>query len=232
VSRAHGISPGLRLCLSLFAAPGCISYGSHLSATPTPPGQTEYSVNADALLLDRGFGPQVLPNPEVAIRRGFTRGLDLGLRLNALGAEASSRLALLTLESYRLTAVPLLGGGFVPATNPDTELVTTTAGLVALSGLSVASRTEVVLGLRGQTRLGLNAVAVGEDFSEATWSFVPGGSLGVRFPVSARLFLFPEVVVVVPYDLEGGGFEVPIVQGGIAFQWDSHGASKSVQPPP
>ena len=61
---------------------------------------------------------------------------------------------------------------------------------------------------------------------------MPGGSLGVRFPVSARLFLFPEIVVVVPYDLEGGGLEVPLVQGGIALQWDSQRASKSVQPPP
>jgi hypothetical protein len=216
----------------LFAAPGCVSYGSHLSATPTPPGETEYSVNVDALLLDRGFGPQVLPNPEASIRRGLGRELDLGLRVNALGAEVSSRIGLLELDRYRLTSVPLLGGGFVPATNQDTGLATTTTGVVLLNGLGVASRTEVVLGLRGQARLDLNAVAVQEDFSAATWRFVPGVSLGVRFPVSRRLFLFPEVVVLVPYDLERGNFEVPILQGGVGVQWGSEGKSSRTQPPP
>ena len=215
------------ICLTSLAATACISHGSHLSATPTRKGQTEYSVNLDALLLDRGFGPQVLPNPEASIRWGLARELDFGLRVNALGGEASSRLGLVELDGYRLTAVPLLGGGFVPATNPDTALVTTTAGLVALNGIRIAPRTELVLGLRGQPRLGLNAVAVREDFGAATWSFVSGGSLGVRFPLNDRLFLFPEAVVVVPYDLEIGVWRAPILQAGIGVQWGSGGAAQS-----
>ena len=218
-------------CLVLVAATACVSHGSHLSATPTPPGQTEFSVNVDALYLDRGFGPQVLPNPEAAIRWGLAPKLDFGFRLNALGAEASSRLGLVELESYRLTAVPLLGGGFVPATNQDTELVTTTAGLVMLNGIRLASRTELVVGVRAQPRLGLNAVAVREDFAAATWSFVPGASLGVRFPLSDKLFLFPEAVVVVPYDLELATFRTPILQAGVGVQWGS-GADGAAQSPP
>jgi hypothetical protein len=210
----------LRLSLALVAAPGCVSYGSHLSATPTAPGRTEYSVNADGMVLDRGFGPQVLPNPEASIRWGLARELDFGVRVNALGAEASSRIGLLHVEKYRLTTVPLIGGGFVPATNQDTELVTTTAGMVLLSGFALGSRTQLVVGLRGQARLGLNAVAVQEDFGAALWSFVPGGSLGVRFPLSERFHLFPEVVVVVPYDLESGIWKTPILQGGVGVQWD------------
>jgi hypothetical protein len=185
----------------------------------------------DGLLLDRGFGPQVLPNPEAAIRWGLAPELDLGFRLNALGAEASSRLGLVELAGYRLTAVPLLGGGFVPATNQDTELVTTTAGLIVLNGIRLASRTELVVGVRAQPRLGLNAVAVREDFAAATWSFVPGGSLGVRFPLSNSLFLFPEAVVVVPHDLEAGVWETPIVQAGIGVQWSS-GSKEPPQPSP
>jgi hypothetical protein len=222
-----------RTCAFLvaFAASACISHGSHLSATPTAPGQTEYSFNVDALLLDRGFGPQILPNPEASIRWRLARELDFGLRVNALGGEASSRLGVVAVDGYRLTAVPLLGGGFVPATNQDTELVTTTLGLVALNGVKLASRTELVIGLRAQPRLGLNAVAVREDFAEATWSFVSGGSLGVRFPLNARLFLFPEAVVVVPYDLEGAAFRSPILQAGIGLQWGAGAAGAQSSPP-
>jgi hypothetical protein len=193
----------------------------------------EYSVNADAMVLDRGFGPQFLPNPEVAVRRGLAREFDLGLRVNALGAEASSRIGLLELDRYRLTSVPLLGGGFVPATNQDTGLVTTTGGVVLLNGIAIAPRSELVLGLRGQARLDLNAVAVQEDFSAAIWRFVPGGSLGVRFPVSRRLFLFPEIVVVLPYELEGGTWQTPIVQGGVGVQWGGElGSARAQSPPP
>jgi len=213
----------------LIGPPGCVSYGSHLSAAPTPPGQTEYSLNVDGMVLDRGFGPQVLPNPEASIRWGVTHVLDFGLRVNALGAEASSRFGVLQLGHYRFTAVPLLGGGFVPATNQDTGLVTTTAGMVLLNGWTLGSSTELVVGLRGQVRLELNAVAVQEDFSAATWSFVPGGSVGVRFPTGGRLFLFPEVVVLVPHGLEGEGFQAPILQGGVGIQW---GSSPAHPPPP
>ena len=222
----------LSACLTLVLTSGCVSYGSHLSATPTAPGQTEYSVAADGLVLDRGFGPQVLPNPEASIRWGIARELDFGLRVNALGGEASSRIGLIHAERYRLTTVPLLGGGLVTATNQDTDLVTTTAGVVLLNGLSLGSRTELVVGLRGQTRLGLNAVAVREDFAEATWSFVPGGSFGMRFPVSERFHLFPEVVVVVPYDLEEGDFDSPILQGGVAVEWGSRAPAKQAHSPP
>jgi hypothetical protein len=232
VSPSRRNAVALHVGLALSAAPGCVSYGSHLSATPTAEGELEYSVNADAVVLDRGAGPQILPNPELSIRRGFGQEFDLGLRLNALGAEATSRIGLLDLARYRLTSVPLLGGGFVPATNKDTGLATTTAGVILLNGITIAPRTELVVGVRGQARLDLNAVAIREDFGAATWRFVPGGSFGVRFPVSQRLFLFPEVVVLAPYNLENGAFESPIVQGGVGLQWGSHGKSSRAQPPP
>jgi len=223
---------GLSLCLALLGAPGCVSYGSHLSATPTPPGEREYSVNADGLLVDRGFGRQVLPNPEASMRWGLSRALDFGVRANALGAEASSRVGLLQRDRYRFTIVPLLGGGFVPATNQDTGLVTTTAGVVLLQGLTLGSATEVVLGLRTQVRLDLNAVAVREDFSAANWSLVPGASFGVRFPISQRVFLFPELVLLAPRSLEGEGWQVPLLQGGIGVQWGSRRAVSPAHSPP
>lgn len=231
MSRSRRHSPVLYLCLSLVGASACVSYGSHLGATPTPLGHTEYSLDVDGMLMDRGFGPQVLPNPEASVRWGLARELDFGLRVNALGGEASSRVGLLQLGRYRFTSVPLLGGGFVPATNQDTGLVTTAAGVVLLNGFTLASSTEIVVGLRGQVRLDLNAVAVQEDFSAATWSLVPGGSLGVRFPVSRQLFLFPELVVLVPRSLEGQGFQTPILQGGVSIQWGSRPDAGPAQPP-
>lgn len=226
------LAPRLGLCLALLGAPGCVSYGSHLSATPTPPGQREYSLNADGLIMDRGFGRQVLPNPEASMRWGLTQRLDFGLRVNALGAEASSRIALLQRGRYRFTVAPLLGGGFVPATNQDTGLATTTAGVLLLNGFTLGADTEVVVGLRSQVRLDLNAVAVREDFSAANWSLVPGGSVGVRFPISQRVFLFPELVVLVPRSLEGGGVQAPILQGGIGIQWESRRAAGPAHSPP
>ena len=232
VSRLHRPSPRLGLCLCLLWAPGCVSYGSHLSAKPTPPGQTEYSVNLDGMILDRGFGRQLLPNPEASMRWGLSRLLDFGLRVNALGAEANSRISLLQRGRYRFTAVPLLGGGFVPVTNQDTGLVTTTAGVILLNGFTLGSATELVVGLRTQVRLDLNAVAVQEDFSAANWSLVPGASVGVRFPVSQRIFLFPELVVLVPRSLEGEGFQAPILQGGIGMQWESRQAPSPAHSPP
>ncbi|HEX6766033.1 MAG TPA: hypothetical protein VF103_11160 [Polyangiaceae bacterium] len=214
-------SQRLGLTVALLAVPGCVSYGSHLTAKPTPPGTSEYSVNVDGLIIDRGLGPQVLPNPEASMRWGVSRNVDFGVRVNTLGAEASSRIALLRLDSYELTSVPLLGGGFVPATNEDTGLVTTTAGVMLLNGVELGAETSLVLGLRSQMRLELNAVAVEEDFSAANWSFVPGGSLGVRFPLGRRLFLFPELVIAVPRDLERGVWKFPVFQGGVAVQWGS-----------
>ena len=120
----------------------------------------------------------------------------------------------------------------MPVTNQDTGLVTTTAGVVLLNGISIASRTELVVGLRGQARLDLNAVAVQEDFGAATWRLVPGASLGVRFPLSRKLYLFPEVVVVVPHEFDEGSWESPIVQGGVGLQWGSGGDSSRTQSSP
>ena len=54
---------------------GCASYGSHLDATALPPGRTQLSLNADALVIDRGLGPQVLPNPELGYRLGVSERL-------------------------------------------------------------------------------------------------------------------------------------------------------------
>ena len=222
----------LRLCLCLLSAPSCVSYGSHLSATPTKPGQAEYSVNVDGLIVDRGFGRQLLPNAEASGRWGLARELDVGVRVNALGAEASSRIGLVQRDRYRLTSVPLLGGGFVPATNQDTGLVTTTTGVVLLNGIRTSSSTELIVGVRGQIRLDLNAVAVREDFSAASWRFVPGVSLGLRFPIAARAFLFPEIVVLVPRNLEEQRWEAWVLQGGIGVQWGSPGASRPAHSPP
>ncbi len=48
------------------------------------------------------------------------------------------------------------------------------------------------------------------------------------FPFGSRLFLFPEVVVLFPYQLEGGGWESPLLQGGIGIQWASGGGSQAL----
>ena len=53
----------------------------------------------------------------------------------------------------------------------------------------------------------------------------------MRFPLSERFHLFPEVVVVVPYDLESGIWKTPILQGGVGVQWDPLGGRPRAHPP-
>jgi hypothetical protein len=215
MSRAQRASVTSGSCLWLFSA-GCSTYNPHVAATPTPRGATNLAIAADALVVDRGLGPELMMAPDVSLRRGLRDDWDIGARLFPLGIELNARHRLLDRGAFELSLMPLLAGGLVTYTNADTSFVAMSAGLTALNDVRLGERTELTLGLRSGLELGLNAVAVHEDFSAARWRVLGGGSVALTYRVSEVWSLSPGVVVLVPYDLDQSETGFPIVQGGAA----------------
>ena len=207
---------GLALALSLG---GCASYSPHHGARLTPPHTTERTLSADALVVDRGFGPQLLGVPEFALSRGLDASWDLGGRVYPLGIEVMARHRLLAKRDYRVTLMPLVAVSQVSATNPDTSFAEVTAGGVLMHGIRLSPSLELSLGFRSQARLGLNAVAVREDFGAARWGVLAGGSATLRWPLSAHSALEPGLLVLAPYDIDRETWDFPICQGGVALSW-------------
>jgi len=208
----------LRLCLPVLLA-SCATYNPHLTPTITPAHTTDIAVTADALIVDRGVGPQVLPAPDVSLRRGVGDAWDIGVRLFPLGAELSARARLYRSPTYELSLLPLFATGLVSATNADTSFVGVGAGLIALNGFHLGKHSVLTVGLRSGIEVGLNAVAVEEDFSAARWRLLIGGSIALDQMVSERWALSPGVVVLVPYDLDRTELAFPIIQGGLSAHW-------------
>lgn len=215
-SRPLELGAGFGLLLSL----GCATYGSHLSATPVARGTDELSLSADALVIDRGFGPQIVPNPEVGWRHGWGDDFDVGGRANLAGVEANGRLRVLDGEWLDLAVVPGAGFGFVPATNADSGLFNLSALGALLAGVQLQQRSQLVLGPRGIVTYAFPLTAFGGDTSGAKLIYLVGGTLGVRFPVGETTWLFPDVNVLVPYDSDRKEWYFPSIQGGVALQFE------------
>jgi hypothetical protein len=207
---------GLALGWSAAFAAGCASYNPHLAATPTPRSTTDLAVTADALLLDRGLGPELFPVPDVSLRRGVGADWDLGGRLFALGGELSARGRVYRAGRYQLALLPLVAGGLVTRTNEDTSFFALSSGAAALNGFRLGERAELTFALRSQLELGLNAVALREDFSAARFRLLAGGSVALDAPIGERWFLSPGIVVLLPYDLDRSELGFPLLQGGLS----------------
>jgi hypothetical protein len=199
---------------------GCASYGGHLSASPIDAGNREVTLNADALVIDRGVGPQVLPNPELGLRFGIARHLDVGGRVNAGGVEANGRWRAVASSPVQVAVVPGLGFGFVPFTNRDSGLFNASALATVLTGVNVGQRTQLIVGMRGVATYAFPATTFRGDATGAKMLYLPGGSLGVRFPVGESTYLLPDVNVLVPYDSSTAEWLFPTVQGGLSLQLD------------
>lgn len=198
---------------------GCASYGSHLSATPLASGARELSVNADALLIDRGLGPQVLPNPELGYRVGLTHDLDVGGRVNAGGFELNARVRVLG-GVVDVAAIPAFGFGFVPVTNAETGLFNAHALGSLVSSWHPAPRWNVVLGARGGLTYAFPMTAFRGVTDGSDAFYLVGGVLGLRFPIGERTYLFPDVNLLYPYDTERRSWTSPTLQGGLAIVFD------------
>jgi hypothetical protein len=200
-------------------AHGCASYSPHQGARLTPMGQNEASFAADALVIDRGLGPELFALPEFALSRGLSHDWDLGGRVYPFGVELNARHRVLEHEAYLASVMPLVSVSQVSATNADTNFVEVTSGGVLLNGITLGPRLYLSLGLRSQLRLGLNAVSVREDFSAANWALLSGTSAALHWRVSEQSTLIPGLVVLFPYDFERDVWDFPIVQGGAAITW-------------
>ncbi len=203
---------------------GCASYGSHLAATPVPQGTSELSLNADGMIIDRGLGPQLLPNPEAALRYGLLRELDVGGRLNAGSLELDGRLRLVHTKAFALSVVPGVGGGFVPVTNADTGLCNANLLASVLGGFNLGGRDELTLGPRIISTYAFPLTLFQGDATGARFVHSVGGVLGARFAVGKRFALSPELNVFMPYDTERHEWYLPAVQGGLGFQFGSRPA--------
>jgi len=211
---------GCREVFALVSAlSGCASYGSHLAASTLPPGDRELSLNADALVIDRGLGPQLLPNPELGYRFGVANHLDLGGRLNAGSLELNARWRFVQSPVADLALVPALGFGFVPATNEDTGTFNAHVLGSALAGLHLSERSQLVLGPRGGFTYAFPLTAFGGDTTGDNLYYQLGGVLGVRFPIAKSAFLFPELNALWPYDTRREEWHFPTLQGGVALQF-------------
>ena len=199
---------------------GCVSYGSHLSATPVPAGQDEVALSADVLVIDRGLGPQLLPNPEAAWRSGLGENMDLGARVNVGGVEANGRFRVLSSTLLELTLVPGVGVGFVPVTNADSGLFHVSALGAVLAGIELDRRNQLVIGARGMASYTFPLTAFSGDAAGAKVIYLVGGVLGVRLPVGESTYLFPDINVLVPYDSDRREWFFPNIQGGVSLQFE------------
>ncbi|HEX6276750.1 MAG TPA: hypothetical protein VFZ53_27090, partial [Polyangiaceae bacterium] len=142
-----------------------------------------------------------------------------GLRLFPLGGELSARGRLVDSSAYELSLLPLVAGGLVTFTNADTSFFATSIGLGALNDVRLGERTELTFGLRSGFEVGLNAVAVREDFSAARFRVVGGASLALAHRAGEHWSISPGAIVLLPYDLDRSELGFPIVQGGVAASW-------------
>ena len=209
----------LALVSSAGTAFACASYSPHQGARLTPMGKNEAAFAADALVLDRGLGPELFALPEFALSRGLSRDWDLGGRVYPFGLEVNARHRILERGGYLASVMPLFAVSQVSATNPDTNFVELTSGGVLLNGITLGPRLHLSLGLRSQLRLGLNAVSVREDFDAANWALLSGTSAALHWRVSEQSTLIPGVVVLFPYDFERDDWDFPLFQGGAAITW-------------
>lgn len=218
--RARGNELALAALPFALLAVGCATYGSHLTATPIAPGESELTLAADGLLIDRGFGLQPLPNPDASLRWGLADGLDLGLRAHFVGLESTARVRLVRSGAFSLAAVPGLGFAFVPVTNEDTGLFNANLLGGLLAGLGLGGGDELVLGARAIATYAFPLTAFRGDASGDKMLYRVGGVVGVRVRLSDSLSLFPDLNVFAPYDSERKDWTLPILQGGVALSFD------------
>lgn len=197
---------------------GCATYSSRLTPTPTPEGRYAAGVNVDVIVMDRGVGTHVLPNPEIWLRYGLAEDWDVGARINALGMAVDARWAPLQGE-LSLAFVPRLGFGFVGATNQDTGLFHLTPSGSALLGYTLGGGRQLVLGLHAHAELRMAAIAFRGDLDGTRWVFVPGATLGVSLPIGDTEYaLFPEIGLYAPFDTQPAERLPLVVQGGLGVR--------------
>lgn len=196
------------LWLLVFLVAGCGTFSNHLTPRPTRPGEIDLAVALDVVGGPRGLGNQaILPNPEIRLRGGLAEGFDLGAKINFLGGELSSRIALVE-GTFDLSVVPAVGVLFSTFTSEETESIVLSGKLGVLGGLHLGDVVTLVAGPAFIVHRG----------GDGDVLLYPGGTLGVNIQIVRLLALFPEVNVYRPFHLDLERWRKPIVQGGLALR--------------
>lgn len=205
---AVGIAAGL--------VTGCSSYGAHLTAVPTPPGQREVTVHANAVVAGPGRDSASGPNAELGYRWGMARNIDVGVRGHGMGGEVNSRLRLVSSEGFDLTASPFVGGGLIPNHQDNAGALRFPMGMRALLGWHAPAGVDLTLGAVAtfEPQAGL----VGDD-QRSQLLAAPGALLNAEVPLGETLRISLEVNAHLPYALGQGSWQSPILQGGVALKW-------------
>lgn len=209
---------GLFVAASAVGLCACTSQGLYLTATPLPKGTWQTGMVTSAIVLDRGMGVEVLPNPEFTVRWGLCENLDFGGRVNMVGLALNARYRVMRARTLSLALVPETGFGANTSTNDDIGPLAAVFGLGLLSDLRIGRITTVVLGVRFRSQLEFsNSALLGRW--QGKWVLMPGGTLGVRFELAPGLFLFPELSLFARRDTLADRWLPPTGQIGVAIEW-------------
>ena len=207
----------VRLCLvGLVGGGGCTSVGHHLSARPTPSAQWEWGIVTSTLVLDRGLGTEAFPNPEFTWRYGLGHRVDIGGRINALGAIFDPRIGLWSHGLSYLALVPETGFALNALTNDDVGPLAAVFGVGLLMDIPLARQVTAVTGLRlrGQLEFGPTAFA---GRWQGKWMSMPGGSVGVKWQLTPAVHLFPEITMFARHDSLADAWRPPTAQIGLSI---------------
>lgn len=204
------------LCSLTLSTSGCSTYGSHLTATPTPPGRHEVAVHANAVVNDPGPDHRTRPSAELGFRWGLTPDIDVGVRGHGMGGEVNSRLRLASGGGFDLTASPFVGGGLIPNHQDNAGALRFPIGMRALLGWHAPNGLELTLGAVGtfEPQAGLQS-----DTQRSQVLAAPGALFSTQFPLSETLHVNLEVNAHLPYALGQSAWQAPILQGGIGLKW-------------
>ncbi len=203
------------------AASGCASHASRLSATPLPPGAGEIGVALDALVVERGRDPVVLPLPQLSYRRGVRPGIDVGGAAHLTGAEVSVRLALRERARVALAWAGGLALGFEPVTNNTTDVVYARALPRLIAELRPGSGSQwptwIATAVPSLTFTG-PVTMFGGVAGNARFIVRPGAAVAARWPLRDGRAMWLELTAQPAYAI-GDGWIAPSYQGGAAFSF-------------
>lgn len=198
----------------LILGTGCASFSTHATPRPTPKGHLAMDGNIDVLAFTDDDGERsITPNVELVGRYGLADTIDIGAKLNGIGLELNSRIALVLSDRFDLGIAPSVGFVLRTASIGYLQRNVLSFGTPLLAGVHVTESLTIVSGMKFYGHLSTHSATKNELV------FYPGGVIGLELWLSEHFALFPELNVLFPYDAEHDKFAKPVWQGGVAFQF-------------
>jgi len=201
--------------LACWAMASCASYSNRMTATPLAPGAGEVGLAVDAVIVERGRDYLPVPQLEVAYRRGWRPGIDLGGKAHLLGLESSLRFALVDREGFALAAAGGIALGFEPITNNSTDVIYARA-LPRLIAEWRRAGVSWVATLAPSLAFASPATLFAGVTDAARLIVRPGAALAMRRPLRAGRAWWLELTAQPAYAI-GDGWLAPSFQLGIAI---------------